>query len=239
MRLNLIAILAAAVFLLPSAGKADSREDGFVTANALAILYHELGHALIDVLGLPVFGQEEDAADVLSVLLIHQLYDDEDATDILYDAAFGFLREADQNEPALWGVHGPDLQRYYTMVCLFYGASPDTRQDVADELDLPEERRESCPDEFELAEDSWGPVLDEIAIDAPGTSFVLIGDAPGLLGSVLAREVAALNADFVLPVKLRLSVQDCDEANGFYDLGTREIILCSELDGHLRDLSDF
>ena len=36
-------------------------------------LFHEFGHALIDVLGLPIFGQEEDAADVLSALMIGEL----------------------------------------------------------------------------------------------------------------------------------------------------------------------
>ncbi|MBA4350919.1 MAG: hypothetical protein C0427_06690, partial [Rhodobacter sp.] len=36
----------------------------------LAIFYHELGHALIDVMQLPVLGLEEDAADVLSVVMI-------------------------------------------------------------------------------------------------------------------------------------------------------------------------
>ncbi|WP_245897226.1 DUF4344 domain-containing metallopeptidase [Roseobacter denitrificans] len=239
MRKAFIAMLLAATLVLPAMAKSDDRADDFVTANALAILYHELGHALIDILGLPVFGQEEDAADVLSVLLIHQLYDDGDATDIIYDAAFGFLREAEEHEPALWGVHGPDLQRYYTMICLFYGADPDARHDLAEELDLPEERRDTCSDEFELAEASWGPVLDEIAAEAPGESLVFTGDATSLLGAVLAEEVAALNADFVLPESVHLSVQDCDEANGFYDSETREIILCSELDGYLRALSDF
>ncbi len=239
MRKAFIAMLFAAMLVLPATAKSNDRTDDFVTANALAILYHELGHALIDILDLPVFGQEEDAADVLSVLLIHQLYDDGDASDIIYDAAFGFLREAEEYEPTLWGVHGPDLQRYYTMICLFYGADPDGRHDLAEELDLPEERRDTCSDEFELAEASWGPVLDEIAEEAPGKSLVFKGDVTGLLGGVLAEEVAALNADFALPDSVYLSVQNCDEANGFYDPESREIILCSELDGYLRDLSDF
>ena len=88
---------------------------------------------------LPVFGQEEDAADVLSVVLIDAFYDEETAVQITYDAAYGFLGYADEQaetgeEPAFWDTHGPDLQRHYTLVCLFYGADAEERDDVAQEL---------------------------------------------------------------------------------------------------------
>lgn len=230
-------ILTCAVLIGPL--QAQTREDAFVEANVLAILYHEMGHALIDILQLPVFGQEEDAADVLSVLLIHDLYEEEAAAGIIYDAAFGFLGEAEENAPVYWGVHGPDLQRYYTMICLFYGANPDAREALAIELELPEERAETCPEEFQLAYDSWGPVLDEITADQPGNSMTLDGAGDDVIGVLMADEVAALNEDFILPVALTFRVEACGEANGFYDLGTREIIICSELDPYLRSLADF
>lgn len=232
---------AALLALAVGAGSAaaQSREDDFVAANVLAITYHELGHALIDILSLPVFGQEEDAADVLSVLLIHDLYEEEAAAGIIYDAAFGFLGEAEAYEPALWDVHGPDLQRFYTMICLFYGANPEAREDLAVELGLPEERAESCPEEFQLAYDSWGPVLDDITAEEPGTSMTYDGLGDGLIGQLITEEVAALNADFLLPTPLSFHVEDCGEPNGFYDLDTREITLCTELDAYLRSLADF
>ena len=69
---------------------AQTDEDRFVEANLLSIFYHEMGHAMIDVLRLPVFGQEEDAADVASILMIDGFYDEEVAQDLAYDAAFGF-----------------------------------------------------------------------------------------------------------------------------------------------------
>lgn len=216
-----------------------SREDEFVESNVLAITYHEMGHALIDILNLPVFGQEEDAADVLSVLLIQDLYDEEVAVAIIYDAAFGFLGEAQEYEPVLWGVHGPDLQRYYTMICLFYGANPDAREDLAVELGLPEERVETCPEEYELANDSWGPVLDEISTDQPDTSMVLEGADDSLLGRLMVDEVAALNGDFSMPEQLTFRLEPCGEPNGFYDPYNRTITICTELDGYLRGLADF
>ena len=56
--------------------------------------YHELGHAVIDTMQVPIFGQEEDAADVFSILLIDEIFEPESANIIAYDAAFGFHAEA-------------------------------------------------------------------------------------------------------------------------------------------------
>src|SRR4051812_6372549 len=51
---------------------AEEREEAdlFVLGNTVFILYHELGHALIDLLGLPVLGHEEDAADNLASIMM-------------------------------------------------------------------------------------------------------------------------------------------------------------------------
>ena len=45
----------------------------FVRGNVLSIFYHEFGHALVDILGVPVMGREEDAADALSVVLTNEI----------------------------------------------------------------------------------------------------------------------------------------------------------------------
>ena len=59
-------------------------------------------------------------------------------------------------------MHGPEVQRYYNLVCIFYGANPDLREELAQELGLPEERAISCAGEYELAIDSWGGVLQDM-----------------------------------------------------------------------------
>ena len=76
---------------LPTALHASS---AFVEANILGIFYHELGHAVIDLEGVPIFGQEEDAADVFSIYLIHSLFEEEAAQSLAHDASFGFWGEA-------------------------------------------------------------------------------------------------------------------------------------------------
>ena len=47
-----------------------SEEDGFVALNLISVFYHELGHTVIDTMQVPIFGQEEDAAEAFSILLI-------------------------------------------------------------------------------------------------------------------------------------------------------------------------
>lgn len=226
------------LLLVPGLASADEEREAFVAANLLGIFYHELGHALIDILHLPVFGQEEDAADVASILLIDGFYDEEAAQALAYDTAFGFLAEADfADDVAYWDTHGPDEQRFYNTVCLFYGANPDAREDFAIDLGLPEERAQTCPEEFELALDSWGPAFDAIAGQG-GTILFDDGGHALLTSDVMAAEVAALNDDFELPIPLTVRVEACGEANAFYDPGTTEVIMCTEFEDHLRALFD-
>lgn len=229
-------ILAGLVAASPAL--ANEAEDAFVEANLIAIFYHEIGHAVIDVMELPVFGQEEDAADVASILLIDAVFDEAAAADIAYDAAFGFLGEAELSDGdiAWWDVHGPDEQRFYNLVCLFYGADPDARDDIAEDLGLPEDRAEYCPEEFELANDSWGPVWDEMADLDHGHALSVAGPTEGLLPDTVRAEVDAFNTHFRLPENVQVIIEPCDEANAFYDPSERKVIMCTEFEAHLRDL---
>lgn len=232
-------LLCASVFAIASPSVAEEvyPVDDYVQSNLISILYHELGHAIIDLMHLPVFGQEEDAADVASILLIDRFYDEESAIAIAYDSAYGFLAEADAtgNDIAYWDVHGLDLQRYYTLVCLFAGANIEAREDIAIELDLPEERLDTCAEEFALAFDSWSPVFDDLSSNAPGRSFRYVGREDTVTEQLISQEVAALNADFELPVALDVIVEPCGEANAFYDPAIPAIVICSEFEDWLRE----
>ncbi len=234
---------AAALVLalcLPTPLVADEAEDAFVEANLLGIFYHELGHAMIDLLRLPVFGQEEDAADVASILMIDAFFEPDAALEIAYDAAFGFAAEAmslesSGEEVAWWGVHGPDAQRFYNTVCLFYGGDPDGRDDFAEDMELPEDRLETCEEEFELAWDSWGPVLDELA-ETDGRPIRFDLQRKGFTADVIGAEVEALNEEFRWPEPLRVVVASCGVANAWYDPGAQEVTMCTEFAEHLRVL---
>ena len=143
--------LAAALVLAatPLAAQDIEEAEDFARSNILAIFYHEFGHALIDILDLPIYGREEDAADNASVLLMEWLYDEASATQMVMDTADAFWVESweEAEDLPVWGVHGLSEQRYYNTLCVFYGGNPDARGDMIDVMGLPEDRAASCPDE--------------------------------------------------------------------------------------------
>ena len=100
----------------------DQEAASFISNEVLATFYHELGHAFIDVLGLPVLGKEEDAADHLSVILMNEIWQEDSAAAILASDATAYALQAEQvasggGEPAYADEHSLDMQRYYTVVC--------------------------------------------------------------------------------------------------------------------------
>jgi hypothetical protein len=206
--------------------------DEFVRGNLIATFYHELGHALIDILDLPIFGQEEDAADTLSAVMIHQNFAEEEAVALAYHTAYGFLGEVEElaaygEEIDFAGVHGPDQQRYYNFVCLFYGASPEERDDIADELGLPEERQETCGwalDQLDKDKHDGRLIQPEMARRASAAVFT---------DKVVRAEVERLNALYALPISITVTVEACDEANAFYDSQYQHILMCQEYAGYL------
>ena len=170
---------------------------------------------------------------MLSVLMIHELFEEDAAQIVAYDAAFGFQAEAEASDGTyFWDVHGPDEQRYYNLVCLFYGGSVDTREELADELDLPEERKDSCEDEFQLASDSWGPVLEDMSKLKGRLQFK--SKEKNSVSEMIAREVEFLNKTYGFQQDIEVNVEVCGEANAFYDLNLQSITICSEFESHLR-----
>lgn len=225
------ALLAAAA---PAAAQeATDAQIAFVEGNVLSIFYHEFGHALVDVLQLPVLGQEEDAVDILSIVLTHELWEEELARETAWAAALSWRLSADETagqmeDESYAGVHGLDLQRHYTTVCLFYGANPEAREDFVAEFALPEDRAAGCADEYAMAAESWGIFLDQLAEGAPGQSITMEVDTADSISILLGDEVAALNQVFLLPEPVTVELASCGEANAFYDPGAKAITFCTE-----------
>ncbi len=202
----------------------------------LAVFYHEMGHALIDIMELPVLGLEEDAADVLSVVLINELWEAEDSEKKVRAAAGFWAQSAAEwagsgEAPDYGGVHSPDERRYYTYVCLYYGADPEARQSLAADLSLSEDRAESCPDEYQLANDSWGPYLDELYEAGKGESLVWVEgqDEDDPFVAMMKDEVDYLNSILTLPKPLTVQVTSCGEANAYYSPSDVSVTMCTEL----------
>lgn len=222
----------------------DEAKARFVTSNLIAVFYHELGHALIDVLLLPVLGREEDAADTLSALFLDAMWEEEAATALAHDTALAFRFFAEESEregwdATYWGEHSLDMQRYYNLVCLFYGANPDLREDTATELDLPEERKELCPEEFTLAADSWGTMLADMPPQDSGPGLrLVVPEGRDDYTAIIAEEVKAVNAEYGLPSWIDVTVEVCGEANAYYDPRAKRIVMCLEYADEMERLWD-
>ena len=215
----------------------EPNSDQFVHDNLLATLYHEIGHAMIDQLELPLLGQEEDAADVASVFLIDALYEEEAAIEITYAAADMFLALAEETGEPYWAsTHGPDLQRYYNLACLFAGADMDARAHIGEDLGVPDGRMIWCEIEFEAAENSWGAAFEGLAEKAPTQSVVYEGGTETLFEKMIMEEVVALNEDFVFPNTLTVAVEECGEPNAFYIPDEVRVVVCTEYAEWLRYL---
>ncbi|WP_022702476.1 DUF4344 domain-containing metallopeptidase [Pseudorhodobacter ferrugineus] len=218
----------AVSLLLAAPAHADGAQD-FVTANVISTLYHEFGHALIDLTDASVLGREEDAADILSVILLDEFWEEDAAESITALTALSFeLAAQEAEEPAYWDVHGLDMQRYYNQVCLFYGADPDTRAALAEEFALPAERAETCVEEYDLAAASWAAVLDPLTASEPTKSIGFDGETSSDIGALIASEVTDLNQAFTLPKPVTVALTSCGEENAFYDPETATITICTE-----------
>jgi hypothetical protein len=228
--------------LLPLSAQAAANDDAveaFVTANVISTFYHELGHALIHVLDVPVLGREEDAADSLSALLIHQIWEEESAQSLMADTALAFElyhaeSEAGGYEIPYWDEHSLNLQRYFNLVCLFYGADPDNRGFVVTDFELPEDRAERCPDEFAQTERAWMEPLSKAALAQGKPGLVIKGNSSDPLVTVLASEVADFNQYYSLPTPITVAVESCGEANAFYYPDDQAITICTEYADDLR-----
>ena len=207
----------------------EPNSDQFVQDNLLATLYHEIGHAMIDQLELPLFGQEEDAADVASVFLIDALYEEEAAIEITYAAADMFLALAEETGEPYWaGTHGPDLQRYYNLACLFAGADIEARAHIGEDLGVPEDRMSWCEAEFDAAKASWGAAFEGLAKNAPAQSIAYDGGTETLTEKLIMEEIGSLNEDFAFPNKLTVAVEECGEPNAFYNPDEVRVVMCTE-----------
>ena len=136
----------------------------FTEAVVIMVLYHEVGHAILDVYDLPYTGLEENVADQFSSLILSYTYDDETGHDLGQDMLYYVgdyylhLSEQDGSHP-YWTQHGTDMQRFYNISCYAYGADPTYNQDLIADGWLPEDRTVWCEDEYQTMESAFEHLL--------------------------------------------------------------------------------
>jgi putative metallopeptidase DUF4344 len=116
----------------------------------LEVFLHEVGHALVDQLRIPILGREEDAADQFAAFMLVHL-GEQSARDTVVGVAWMYAQESKEatlSPTALANVHGLAGQRFYNLLCIAYGAEPRLFADLVAKRYLPEGRAADCADEY-------------------------------------------------------------------------------------------
>jgi hypothetical protein len=117
------------------------------------VFLHEVGHALIEMLEIPVLGREEDAADQISAFMMLQL-DKDEAKRLIAGAAYVFKGDVQAAKVTVRlkefaDEHGHPAQRFFNLLCIAYGKDPVLFADLVEKGFLPKERAEGCEFEYE------------------------------------------------------------------------------------------
>ncbi|MFD2707533.1 MULTISPECIES: DUF4344 domain-containing metallopeptidase [Acinetobacter] len=143
----------------------DAGDSGDILENelyqsAVGTLFHEAGHALIDVLNLKITGREEDVADQLAAYIL--TYNDEDKDYLLTVAdtySLAAQRAKSLDDLPFYDSHSLDAQRAVNFLCYVYGSDTKNFQYlISDEL-LNKDRSEECEHEYNQIVDAWDFLL--------------------------------------------------------------------------------
>jgi Putative metallopeptidase len=219
----------------------------FLVGNMLFVVAHEMGHAVISELKLPVLGREEDAADTFAIIAALTGVANDFSYRVLEETTKGWFWTARRDKqqgakPAYHDRHALDEQRAYQIVCLMVGSDPARFKPLADEAQLPEERRRTCGWDFETAAQSWSTLLapHRRARGEPKTAIeVSYGEAKGDL-EVLAqwfRSIrflelfAELFAErYAWPAPITLEMRSCGgEPGARWTTPRRKVHICYEM----------
>jgi putative metallopeptidase DUF4344 len=167
-------------------------------------------------------------------------------------------RDAELGEPLrFYEEHGLDQQRAYQIACLLFGSAPRRFGDLADQAKLPPERRETCVQDLAEAQDSWFRLLEShfrgnapdnptfmqrllrISPEAQPSKIEIVyreAKPPMVVFRDVLMKVGVLEAvrdfaqdSFVLPQRLKIEAESCDEPNAYWDDRKSRLVLCYEL----------
>ena len=218
----------------------------FIVGNVLFVTAHELGHALLSDMKVPVLGGEEQAADDFAVLTALKLGESDFSDRVLSEAAKGWFvraRRANKGRDKVhyYDRHGLNERRAYRIVCLLVGADPTRFEALADETKLPKDRQRTCGWQYDTTMRSWETVLapHRRAADQPKARIeVIYGRATGSLAVYakmfrelrLLETVAELAADrFAWPAPIVIEMRSCGTADARWTPATRRLHICYEL----------
>jgi len=123
---------------------------------ALFIMFHELGHALVNTADIAITAGEEPSVDQLAFFLLTRDDQSRKGEEAIIEAANFFFRSANASETFASDAHGYHQQRAYNLSCWLYGQGKDFSYLKPI---LPPDRAATCKAEYKRLETSWAKVL--------------------------------------------------------------------------------
>jgi hypothetical protein len=217
----------------------------FVVGNMLFTLLHESAHGLVNQMELPVLGKEEDAADAFATVTMLKVGTALSHGVLVEASKAWFLtdrRDRKEGTPTeAYDAHGLDEQRAYQIVCLMVGSNKQEFKDLADQTNLPDDRQDSCWNDYASASWSWDKVLqphrrtpEQPSQQIEVTYFPGKGDfdvyertfrSIGML-EIVANHFAGT---YAWPHPIGLEMASCGEVNAAWNPQERKVVLCYEL----------
>jgi hypothetical protein len=124
--------------------------DDAIAGQFFYVAAHEIGHAMFDLLDVPIFGRPEDAADQFATYIMLQFGKDQ-ARRLIGGAAYSYREDLHGMTASLKSfsdVHGTPQQRFYNILCMAYGADQKVFSDLVVKGYLPESRAKRCKKDF-------------------------------------------------------------------------------------------
>jgi hypothetical protein len=130
------------------------------------IFYHETGHMVIQELGLPITGREEDVADQFSNYILLDWFNVDDETSqfgqkVVASAAqfFSATKTSEYKLSTFMDEHALNEQRFISLVCMLYIKNPDQYAGLVSKLGFKPDRLRSCRSESMQITQAWNTLL--------------------------------------------------------------------------------
>jgi len=129
-----------------------------VWGSIIFTLMHELAHALIGEMDIPVVGREEDAADEFATLLL--LEAGETGHQALFGTADWFeAMSRSQKDLNFWDEHSLDQQRLFNILLLMYGHDPKKYGPYVTQY-VPQQRLSRALRDYKIKDHRWEKLLE-------------------------------------------------------------------------------
>ncbi len=169
----------------------DTNAQKLITDGAFVeAVLHEVAHAVFDLLEVPIWGREDDAADKVAALIMMQFSDQVAFTTIVGTAKFFEYSRRAWSGLSFADVGSPEAQRFYNYLCIAYGGDPRTfkffapRPGPGDLPRLTEHRAPRCEGEYRQVQHAFDlrimPFVDpDLLTKVKATPWLLPDEIPG------------------------------------------------------------